>query len=165
MSSNPVLDMTLEMIMEMPDEDLVLAGEVVTDELAIYRQKQAMIDGEIIRRGKVNEATRLVSHDRSAQVFANIQEGKPTYQWEAEKVRDLLAPKVTPEELRRAVKEKPPAPPPKAELTVHTQSVTALAKKVGLEAEVKKLCKVTYGPPIVKYERHEGGMGDDVEFD
>lgn len=143
----PLLKLNLEVIQALDDDTLAALGAQATDDLGTLKRVSNTLDGELLRRiaAKGPEATRL----KTNEVLA-VRSSVITYDWNADKAMEILRPVVTPDEFKKAFKEKPPEPP-KTVVTVQTQSALALAKAAGLDEEIAAAYKRKEGPPSVKY--------------
>lgn len=145
-----LLKINLETVASLPDDDLVELGEIAGSTIATLRQKADWLNGEVLRRitNKGPEATRIKTN-----AVLVVREVKPTYEWNPDKAREILAPHATDAEMKRAFKVKEPPPPPKEVVTVQTQTALALAKAAGLEDAIAEAYRKKDGPPTLKYTR------------
>ena len=82
--------------------------------------------------------------------------GKPTYEWDIDRLRERVLPLVPPAEREKLIEEIPP-PPPVTKYKANTVKLNALAKKLGEKgAEVDACRQRIEGPPSIVFHRNEG---------
>lgn len=144
--THPLLSVGLEDIQALDDADLADLCRIGEHDLGVMRRAYEMAKGELVRRVTADGA----SQRRMGSQLVVVDRPK-SYEWDFDAVRRLVEPLVTPEQWVRAWKEKPPEPP-KPKVTIHTQAMLGLARRVGKESEVRALVKETFGPPKLVYE-------------